>query len=162
MKYIIYKQKLNKQQQEYLFSKIINIPYIREKWSEKYWIYIYNEEQTAIEDMLLKAISSVVKMIEVKQDFNTIIIKKFEMGDSIDLQIDFRNRVGKSISIILGNFTGCNYRIDGKLEEVNSGDIIVQDCTEGYSMGPNYCMYPIASGIKYAITICTILKENPV
>jgi hypothetical protein len=103
-----------------------------------------------------------ISIIEVEQDFNTIVIKKIQKGEKILSHVDSRNTVGKSISIILGNFKDAKYRMDDFIEEVNPGDVIVQECTNGYAMGPSYSMYPLQDGIQYAITICTILKENPV
>jgi len=162
MKYIIHKKKLQIRQQEYLLNKIHRLPYQKEQWWGDYQVCVFNQDSPDIDPALQKAITIISQMVNVEQNFNTIVIKKIQKGEKIIPHVDSRNTVGKSISILLGSFEDARYRMDDTVEEVNPGDIIIQDCTNGYAMGPNYLMYPLQGGTQYAITICTILKENPV
>lgn len=162
MKYTILKNKLNSKQQSYLAEKITDLEYTPTPWYGKYDKVTFNETNQDIPPEVLRAVSAIISLTGIEQDFNNIIVKRFGAKDYVESHVDSRNRVGKSVSIVVGNFEKALYRIDDEHVEVNPGDIIVQNCTDGYNMGPHYSMYPLEDGTKYVVTVCTILKENPV
>jgi hypothetical protein len=160
MKYTIQKSKLNDNQTQFLINKIQNLNYGSTLWEGNYIEVEYNQENPHIDSGLTAALSAIAKMVGIDQDFNTIIVKRFEVGNYVIPHRDSRNTVGKSISVFVGADT--QHRYDGNLEDITSGDIIVQECTNGYDMGPKYSMNPLKDGVSYTVTLCTILKENPV
>jgi len=160
MKYTINRNKLNGKQVGYLLSRIQGLEFEPTPYMGTYSEVIYDESSPNIDPKLLKAVSAIVDMLGVEQDFNTVIVRRFEVGQYVIPHIDSRNTVGKSIRIIMNADT--RFQIDGNLEDVRSGDIIIQECTNGYSMGPKYSIEPLQDGILYTITLSTILKENPV
>ena len=162
MKYKILKSNLNDKQQAYILSKISNLPFEKSEWYGEHSVVIYNQENQSDDSLFLKAITATANMLKAKQDFNTIVIRRFKEGQFMTPHTDSRNTVGTSLSIILGSAEKTNYRFDSETEEICSGDIIIQKCTNGYSMGPHYCMFPVKDGIQYSVTLSTILKENPV
>lgn len=160
MKYTINRKKLNTKQANYIVNRIENLDFEQTPFMGVYEEVVYNEDNPNMGESLLKAVSAITNMLEVEQDFNTIVIKKFEVGNYVIPHRDSRNTVGQAITMILGS--NAQFRFDGNLEDVTTGDIIIQECTNGYSMGPKYSMNPLQDGTLYTITLCTILKENPV
>lgn len=163
MKYTIKRKFLNTKQTKYIIDEISELKFFPTPFMGNYEEVIFNQNNSHIGSSLLKAISAIIKMTDVKQDFNTIIVKKFEVGNYVIPHRDSRNTVGRSVTIFVGDTdVQSQCRFDGNLEDISSGDIIIQECTNGYSMGPQYSMNPLQSGTLYAVTICTILKENQV
>lgn len=178
-KYKLYNKVLNDKQIIYIINKIKDLEYTKcHKWLGTFDSVTFEKESDDIDKQLFMALHSILglvfdlKDVNISQDFNTVTIKRLEPEQLISPQVDSRNTVGKSISIVLGNFTTTSslggeinsaiYKFDGEKVSVESGDVIIQSCTNKYSMGPQYMMLPIKSGVKYSITICTILEENPV
>jgi hypothetical protein len=160
MKYTINKSKLNDNQTWFLTKKIQDLNYGPTLWEGNYTEVEYNQDNPYIDPGLSTALSVIAKIVDVDQDFNTIIVKRFEVGNYVIPHRDSRNTVGKSVNVFVGADT--QHRYDGSLEDITSGDVIVQECTNGYDMGPRYSMNPLKDGIAYTVTLCTILKENPV
>jgi hypothetical protein len=160
MKYIIHKNKLNDNQMRFLINKINGLTYSPTLWEGDYTEIEYNQYNQSMDAGFKAALSAIEKFIGLDQNFNTVIVKKFETGNYVIPHVDSRNTVGKSLNIFVGAPT--QHRYDGNLEDIESGDIIIQECTNGYSMGPRYSMNPLKDGVSYTITLCTILKENPV
>jgi len=162
MKHRIIRSKLNTRQQNYVISKIEDLTYTGVSWEGRHTAIRYNEDNEDINPLVFKAVTAIIDILEIEQNFNTVTIRKLEVGDYVIPHIDSRNTVGESVTLVMGNFESCQYKFDETVEEIRPGDIIVQQCTNGYSMGPKYCMYPMKDGTQYAITISTILRENPV
>lgn len=160
MKYTINRSKLNGRQAGYIVNRIEGLDFAPTPYMGTYSEVIYNQTNPSMDSKLLKAVSAITDMLGVEQDFNTVIVKRFEVGNYVIPHRDSRNTVGQAITMVLGD--NAQFRFDGNLEDVSSGDIIIQECTNGYSMGPEYSVKPLQDGVMYTITLCTILKENPV
>lgn len=103
---------------------------------------------------ILKFSESLVNFVE-NQTFNVISLKKFSKSQESYPHRPERFIVGKSITVTFGDFLGGIYRIDEEPVEVKKCDILIMNCTNGYSIGPKYSISKITEGTRYSLTLKT-------
>jgi hypothetical protein len=160
MNYRVLEKKINDRQGKYIYNMLFKLEYKINNFRGNYFEIKYDKDNEVIDETLLKIIKLIEKDMNVDQDFNTIIVRKFEKDSIMIPHKDSRNIVGESFTIFIGSEFTLNY--DDTDVKINSGDIILQECTNGYSMGPKYGISRFGDEMAFTITLCTILKENPV
>jgi hypothetical protein len=95
-----------------------------------------------------------------EQTFNTVFLQKYEAGEFVREHQDPRNNVGDTIIACFGDFDGATHTIDGEEVQVFPGDVLVQQCTVGYSMGPKHSVSEVIDGVRYALILNTIVENK--
>lgn len=122
-------------------------------------IDLKNIEESDVPKGLLKIASKLAGLLDTDQQFNTIFLQRYKEGSRVKPHIDPRNNKGHTIIAVFGDFEGGISTIDGKEEKLNAGDVIIQQCTIGYGLGPRHSVSEITKGTRYALILNTIIKE---
>jgi hypothetical protein len=129
-------------------------------WLGNFNFKVFNEKSLPEQEHLIvfdEALALAVSIADIKQDFNTIFIQKYEIGELVRPHKDPRSNVGYTIVIPFGEFKGATNTIEEDELIIEPGDFLVQECTNGFSMGPKHSVSAVQSGTRYALIFNTIV-----
>jgi len=133
------------------------------KWLGNFSMIKFDLKQAKKENIppvVLRIAEKVLGVIEIKQNFNTIFIQKYEPGQYVKPHYDPRNNVGHTVIIPFGEFEGGVSTVNSESFLLKPGNILIQQCTIGYSIGPRHSISAIESGTRYALIFNTILDRS--
>lgn len=157
-KFEVVKNLLTKDDLELLLDSVLFIRFRPcPKWLGNFQFKVYDKNTDPPPKEIIQIANKVIGLVD-NQKFNTIFLQKYEYGEYVKPHIDPRNNVGKTIIVPFGEYTGGLSIIEGETIDVSPGDVLVQDCTNGYSMGPKHSVSKIESGMRFALILNSIVE----
>ncbi len=126
-------------------------------WLGNFTFRTYDKKSGPPSENVLYVAQKLTDLVE-DQTFNVVFLQKYEEGQEVYSHWDPRNNVGHTIIVPFGNFEGATHTIDGEEVKVEPGDVLIQQCTIGYSMGPKHSVSAVESGTRFALILNTIVE----
>lgn len=128
-------------------------------WLGNFQFKIYDKNSGPPKNEVLYVAEKLTTLVD-EQTFNTVFLQKYEEGEEVFPHWDPRTNVGYTVIAPFGNFEGATHTIDGEEIQVNPGDVLVQQCTIGYGMGPKHSVSAVEKGTRFALILNTIVETK--
>lgn len=128
-------------------------------WLGNFQFKIYDKDSELPSKEIISVAEKLTELVD-DQTFNTVFIQKYEKGQEVFPHWDPRTNVGYTVIAPFGEFEGATHTIDEEEVRVNPGDVLVQQCTIGYSMGPKHSVSAVEKGTRFALILNTIVEKE--